>query len=304
VLIATITPHIDFGPLLVAHPSIEALRFNTITPQGNRTKKELLEELLGLCGSKPLWVDLKGRQLRIVRWGDPNYTTVDISHKISVDLPTRIYFKDQVSMIVDIVGGNRLILADAPDRPVGAGEPVNILDPSLNIEGFLTTDDVKYIYIAKRLGLHNFMLSFVERPEDIQEVLSIDSKAKVIAKIESRRGLSFVSNEYRPDEGVRLMAARDDLYINMGDHKEDILEAQERIVKADPSAIAASRILTSMENDQNVSLSDLADLKLLSVYGYEHFMLSDQLCRNRRSFFRASDMFKRYTEQIGASSES
>ena len=298
-LIATLSPHISFRKMVVAHPSVEALRFNTITPTGSKTKEQVIRDLIELCGEKPLWIDLKSRQLRIVKWGDPTFTTVDLSHRISVQLPTMLYFKDHKAKIVDIVDGYRLILEDEPKRPVGAGEAVNILDPTLVIEGFLTEDDHEYVKIASALGLHNFMLSFVEKTSDIAEVVSLDPNAILVAKIESRRGLTFVKDEAPCLASVRLMAARDDLYTNMGDHKEDILAAEQAIISCDPTAIVASRILTSLEQSAEVSLSDLSDLHLLHTMGYRHFMLSDWLCRDRNAFGEAVETFRRYQAQYG-----
>lgn len=298
-LIATLSPHVSFQSMVVAHPSVEALRFNTINTTGGRTKEQVLLDLVGLCGDKPLWLDLKTRQLRITKWGDPGFTTVDLSHRISVNLPTTIYFKDTQSQVVEIVDGSRLILEDAPDRPVGAGEPVNILDPSLVVEGFLTADDWEYMALASAMGQHNYMLSFVEQTSDIAEVLSFDPEANIVAKIESRRGLEFARNEATCLASVRLMAARDDLYTNMGREKIDILAAEQDIIAVDPDAIVASRILTSLDRAGEVTMNDLSDLHMLHMMGYRHFMLSDELCRNRHAFGEAAETFRRYTAQYG-----
>jgi hypothetical protein len=91
----------------------------------------------------------------------------------------------------------------------------------------------------------------------------------------------------RLDGDVRLMAARDDLYLQMGAAKPAILEALEQIVAADLEAVVASRILTSLEEDPTVALGDLADLALMYRMGYRSFMLSDGLCFSERAFTRA-----------------
>ena len=296
-LIATLSPHISFRKTVVLHPTVEALRFNTITSTGSKSKKQILVDLLELCGKKPLWIDLKCRQLRVTKWGDPTFSAVELSQKISVNLPATIYFKDHRSKIVDIVDGNRLMLENEPKRPVGAGEAVNILDPSLVIEGYLTESDSEYIEIAKEMDLHNYMLSFVEETSDVGEVVKLDPKASIVAKIESRRGLQFVKEQYSSMPSVRLMAARDDLYINMGDHKEEIIASEKVIIQHDPTAIVASRILTSLERDDEVSLSDLSDIHLLHLMGYRQFMLSDWICRDSFAFGEAVGIFQRYQQR-------
>ena len=298
-LIATLSPHTSFRQAIVDHPSVGALRFNTITPTGSKSKAQVLQELIELCGNKPLWLDLKARQLRIVQWGDPSFTTVDLNHRITVNLPTTLYFKDQQSTIVDIVDGSKLVLEDPPDEPVGKGQPVNILDPSLVIKGFLTDDDREYIDLAVSMGQHNFMLSFVEQVSDIAELFTLDKAANIVAKIESQKGLEFAKCGASCLAIVRLMAARDDLFINMGSEKTNIIDAEKCLVSVDPEAIAASRLLTSLESSKEVSMNDLSDLHMLHMMGYRHFMLSDKLCRNQFGFNEAANIFRRYTEQYG-----
>ena len=87
----------------------------------------------------------------------------------------------------------------------------------------------------------------------------------------------------------RLMLAADDLYINLGDDKTGMLAALRQVIAADPEAIAASRILTSLHDPQDdrprdVALGDLAYLWLLESLGYRTLMLSDEICRLRAVF--------------------
>ena len=299
-LIATLPPYVRHRLEIIRHPSVDALRFNTIMPIGE-DRQQVLAELKQACGPKPLWIDLKTRQLRITGFAYLPLAFVDLSHKISVNLPARVCFKDCTSELVRIVNGDRLILAARPARVVGAGEPINILDPSLRIQGFLTNGDREYIEAARGLGLHRYLLSFVEQQEDIEQVLALDPEAEIIAKIESLRGLEFV-REAGPTlpTGVRLMAARDDLYINMGEDPTAIFAALELIIHNDPRAIVASRVLTSLEHDERVSLGDLADLRLMHQLGYRASMLSDGLCFSKKAFRRAMDVWDSYHARASA----
>lgn len=292
-LIATLPPYVRHRETIARHPAVDALRFNTIMPIGE-PKRTVLATLLGACGGKPLYIDLKGRQLRITRFAYLPYAVVEISRRIAVDLPARVTFKDCEAEIVRIVDGNKLILAERPMRVVGAGEPINILDDSLVVEGYLTDDDREYVAAARALGIHDYLLSFVEAPDDIAELRALDPDARIVAKIESQRGLDFV-RDGAPDSraGVRLMAARDDLLRQMGDAAHEILEALELIVQRDPDAIVASRILTSLEDDASVALGDLADLALMYRMGYRTFMFSDGLCFSERAFDRAVAVYQK-----------
>jgi hypothetical protein len=275
------------------HPLVDELRYNTVMPLDVEIPTAV-KQLAAVAGNKPLWLDLKTRQLRITKFAYLPYDFVELSHSIKVELPARIHFKDCAASIESIVEGKKLILGERPMRTVGAGEPVNILEPTLEIEGFLTDQDRAFIEAAKAEGIHRYMLSFVEKKEDIDEVRAIDPEAFIIAKIESRRGLAFVREHFSTDSQVTLMAARDDLYINMGDAKMDIIKALQLIREHDEQAIAASRILTSLYDNQIVSMADLSDLHMLTMMGYKSFMLSDEICRIRDVFGRVMETYGEY----------
>ena len=301
-LIATLPPQAGHQKEIANHPTVDQLRLNTGVDTG-RSPEQLLDTALFQSGEKPLLLDLKARQLRITKWVDPGFEHVTVNHNIQVNTPTKLYFRDEVATIVDVVGGNKLVLDEAPQYALGAGQSVNIIDPSLIIEGFLTERDKEFVQAAKARGIHKYLLSFVEEENDIKEILALDPEAEIILKIESPKGLDFVRNVYPKYAGkVRLMAARDDLYATIGDNKLAMLDAERLIVKSDPTAIAASRILTSAEKSKNqeISLSDLKDLEWLFDVGYKNFMLSDTLCLNAKAFRKAVETFtdfQKYREE-------
>lgn len=285
-VMATLPPYVSHRPLIIGHPLVGALRLNTVSPLAE-TPRELLARLQRECGPKPLWIDLKSRQLRISKFAYLPFAFVELDHNIHVDLPCPIYFKDCLSTVVRIVNGRQLILDQRPARVVGEGEPVNILDPSLQIDGVLTDRDRTYVEAAKQLGLHDYLLSFVESASDLQALRELDPQARIIVKIESRRGLKYVHQRWRhgaPSQNDTLMAARDDLYIQMTGQEAEFLPALESIVHADPEAIVASRLLTSFEEHDQLSSQDLCDLALMFELGYRRLMLSDRLCFQQESF--------------------
>jgi pyruvate kinase len=294
-LIATLPPPHQPEKLkaVAEHPLIAEARFNV----GMRTPyspKETLERLLAVMDGKPLWVDLKGRQLRIMQWAVPAYGDIILNHAVKVDLPARIEFRDgQFSEIVE-VRGNRIFVDPDPPAALGRGQSVNIHGSNLEIDGYLTKEDKAYIKAARELGIHKYMLSFVEETQDIEDVFALDSKAEMIAKIESLKGLEFSRtqsfHEYLGLDIVRPMAARDDLYANIGDDKYRIFAALQSIIDSTSEAIVASRLCESLRKSAEPSLSDLADLMLLRQMGYREFMLSDELCKDTGAFMRAMDV--------------
>ncbi len=290
-LIATLPPYVGHRLEIIGHPLVDELRFNTVWEIGV-SEKEMLSRLRDECGDKPLWIDLKGRQLRVTHYANMPYAFLRLSHPIEVDLPCNILFKDRGARIVDIVDGNKCILDGPPDYTVGIGQPVNILHPSLKIKGTLTDGDQRYIEAANELGLNRFMLSFVEPAADVSELMRLVAAAAPLAvlKIESPGGLRYVRKRaasLRFGGQMRLMAARDDLFIQLERDGARYLKALGRIVKYDPTAIAASRILQSLEKDGVLAASDVADLELLRRLGYGQYMFSDGLCLRAETFRKA-----------------
>ena len=90
---------------------------------------------------------------------------------------------------------------------------MNIPDPSLEVEGFLTPTDRAYLEAMDELGLRDVMLSFVESPDDLEALRGIKPDARVVAKVESRKGLEVL--DPLVSGGARLMAARGDLFVEL-----------------------------------------------------------------------------------------
>ncbi len=283
--IVTVPPYADFLDEVVAHPLVCGLRLNTVMPL-KESKAEALARLAA-CG-QPLWVDLKGRQLRVVGAAVPPFTEVKLSHPISVLTPVDAFFSDgRQRARVAAVDGDRLILADGPRRLVGPGESVNIVDPSLIVHGTLTVSDRDYLAAMATVGLDRVMLSFVERPEDPAEVHALLPGAEVVLKIESRRGLDF-AHRHGASLG-RLMAARGDLYVEVG-QPHRVVGAVRQIIAADPDAILASRLFESLADFPVPEATDIGDAAFVLGLGYRTVLLGDAVCLRRDSVIAALNL--------------
>jgi pyruvate kinase len=249
---------------------------------------EALERLRAF--GQPLWVDLKGRQLRVVGAAIPPYTEVHLSHPIRVRTPVDAFFSDGDERVrVMAVDGNRLILEDGPRRLVGPGESVNIIHPSLVIEGTLTETDRAYLATMAESGLKHVMLSYVESPADVDEIRRLLPGAEVMLKIETQQGLDF-ARKYGASQG-QLMAARGDLYVEvLRPHR--IVSALRTIVAADPEAVVASRIFDSLAYQPVPVSADIGDVAFLLSLGYRTFMLGDAVCLQRNSVLEALNLLE------------
>ncbi len=294
-LIVTLPPYASFAEEVAAHPTVTGLRLNTVMPikgfDGTPATSRALDPVLGRLSSlgKPLWVDLKGRQLRVASAAIPPFTEVRLTHAIRAKTPCDAFFDDgRIHARVLEIDGDRLILADSPRRLVGPGESVNIVDDSLEVSGTLTETDHAYLEALRRIGKTRVMLSFVESAADVAEVRELLPGAELICKIESRRGLAF-AREQGPRHG-RLMAARGDLYVEVGPPHR-VLNALRDVIQADPDAIVASRLLGSLARHPVPEENDITDVAFLLALGYRTFMLGDEVCLREDSLLAAVNLF-------------
>ncbi len=292
-------------------------------PAGNgsvpdeQTLEQVLKHAKQEAGTKDVWVDLKCSQLRISDYNvdilqnaEVHYIT--LSHNIQVNCPTELWIDDghYVGNIAEVVKGNTLVVPSSVDKEKGLplpkrgqigirpGMSVNIVDPSLTIEGYLTEKDKRYIEAAKNIGIHNYMLSYVERESDITSLLELDPEARIIAKIESKKGLSFVRDVYpKYRDTVTLMAARGDMYVEV-DRPDQIIDGCEQIIEADPDAVMASRIFESLKNVEEMPhCQDMFDVYSGMQMGYKHFMMGDDICIREDSVKAAIGLFKVLAEK-------
>lgn len=292
--LVTLPPYADFLDEVASHPMVAGLRLNTVMPLRGEPR-EALERLAG--PGRPLWVDLKGRQLRVVGAAIPPYTEIVVSHEVEVPTPVDAWLSDgRESARVVAVDGRRLILQDGPRRLVGPGESLNLVHPDLRIRGTLTDTDRAYLGAMGELGLTRVMLSFTEEASDVQEVRGLLPGAEVVCKIESRRGLSFARRE-GASQG-RLMAARGDLYVEVGaPHR--LLGALREVLAADPQAFVASRLFPSLAAGPVPEAQDLTDVAWLLGLGYRTFMLGDEVCLRRDSTLAALNCLRAVTRELG-----
>jgi pyruvate kinase len=285
--LVTAPPYADFLAEVAAHPLVQGLRLNTVMPL--REEPASVLERLGRLG-RPLWVDLKGRQLRVAEAGIPPFTEVRLSHPINVSTPVDAWFSDGRERVrVAAVDGDRLILADGPRRLVGPGESVNIVDPSLRVEGTLTPRDIDYLDAMGSTGQTRVMLSYVERPSDVEEVRGRLPGAEVVLKIENERGLAFARD--RGSTLGRLCAGRGDLYVEVR-RPHRVVGALRHVIRADPDAIVASRLFDSLAEEPVPTAADIGDAAFLMGLGYRTFLLGDAVCLRRDSVIAALNLLE------------
>jgi len=291
--IVTALPYATFLEEVADHPLVSGFRLNTVMPL-REGPAEALQRLR--IYDQPIWVDLKGRQLRVVGAAIPPYTEVCLSHSIQVDTPVDAFFSDGKECVrVAAVDGNRLILEDGPRRLIGPGESVNIVHPSLKINGTLTETDRLYVDAMKALDIRQVMLSYVEYPSDVEEVHQLLPGAQVMLKIETQRGLDF-TRRYGASQG-QLIAARGDLYIEVL-RPHHMVNALRQIITADPQAVVASRIFDSLAHHPVPESADIGDVAFLLALGYRTFLFGDAICLQRDTILEALNLLEAIAEEF------
>lgn len=275
--------------------AISAVRFNTgaRSPHSPAESLDILDGLSKKHGKK-LYVDIKGRQLRISKWADPLYECIELNHKIKAapSIPLNIIFRGGgKSRITHIQDGNKIFVSPLPKEALGAGQSVNILPEGVETEGYLTETDKEYLTLCRKKNIPNIMASFIESFDDFSEILKIYPKADITAKIESMKGVRFLSS--MGSMKVKLMAARDDLFIQSG-QSPSMTGILREIIKADPSAICASRIFQSLEHRAVPDYADYVDLEFMRMLGYRNFMLCDNICNYK--FWEAVEAWEKFMQ--------
>ncbi len=293
--IVTLPPYASFGEEAARHPLVTGFRLNTVMPLAGETPREALARLSRL--GPPLWVDLKGRQLRVVEAAAPPFTAVRVSHRLRVPTPCDVFFSDgkEAARLV-AVDGDRLILEEGPRRVVGPGESVNVVHPGLEVEGTLTAGDRAYIAAMRELGLTRAMLSFVEREEDVAQLRGELPGVEPMLKIESRRGLAFAGRN--GGRLGRLVAARGDLYVEVREPHR-IVGALRDVIGADPEAVVASRIFPSLARTPVPVAAEICDVAFLLALGYRTFLLGDEVCLRRDPLLAALDLLAAVARETG-----
>lgn len=258
---------------MLSSDEISSVRYNTGVNNLMSTEETLscLKELEKTY-KKKIWLDIKGRQLRITKWADPSYQAIELNHKIEVEYPAFAVFRNGSQSEIVRTKGNAITVYPPPKEALGSGQSINILAKSLEIDGYLTSKDKEFISLSVNYGFNDIMASFVESIDDLKEILSLNPSANIISKIESLKGIKFMLEH----SNLSLMAARDDLYIETRKSIET-LKYLKLIIQKDKNAICASRIFTSLEHYEDVELSDYEDLELMYQMGYKNYMLCDNV---------------------------
>lgn len=249
-LLVTLWPSFPHFRKFACDPGVAGVRLNSAMIDVAELDRELAV-VARTPGAAPVFYDVKGRQPRVVEVM-PNKDRLELrlNHPVEVRTPSTVIFKGGSDhAVLDRLeeDGQRLVFRGGPRFKVKPGESLYLRDPGLRIKGDLfTPQEVAKVERVRAAGLKRYFLSYVEEQRDIDQFLElVGHDSEVWLKIESERGLRFVSGSFRKADNLVLVAARGDLFVEL-DRPHMMAEALRLIISRDPSACAASRILLSV----------------------------------------------------------
>lgn len=219
-LMATLWPSFPHFKKFADEPKLSAIRLNSAMMKNPELDKEF-ELLESFRDKKPFFFDVKARQLRVTEvYDSPDNLELRLNHPIAVETPTVVLFKagaDKALLEGIADDGYRLVFYGGPQYRVYPGESLHIRHPSLCVFGnAFTHEELQKIEKAKEAGFTRFFLSYVENQTDIDLFLELVGKdSQVMLKIENKKGLAFVANDFKKKSNLTLVAARGDLYVEI-----------------------------------------------------------------------------------------
>jgi pyruvate kinase len=197
-----------------------------------------------------------------------------------VEPSDRILLADgNLELEVDKIEGTEITCTVIYGGKLGNHKGINL--PGVNVSApSLTEKDKADAKLAMELGVDFFALSFVRKPEDINDLRELlnanGSKARIIAKIEKPEALKCASKILDAADGI--MVARGDLGVEL--NPEQVPVAQHQLIdlaraKFKP-VIVATQMLESMIENARPTRAEVTDVAYAVNLGTDAIMLSGE----------------------------
>lgn len=203
----------------------------------------------------------------------------------------------RLRLVVESCGADFAITRVVVGGKLSERKGVNVPGVVLPITA-LTTKDRRDLALALELGADWIALSFVQRPEDIEEARAlIGNRAAIVSKLEKPSAVE------RLDEIVALsdavMVARGDLGVELP--AEQVPAIQKRIVRScrrqGKPVIVATQMLESMVESPVPTRAEASDVATAIYDGADAVMLSAESASGKFPI-EAVDMMNRIIEQV------
>ena len=291
-VIATVGPACSTSEQItaLANAGADVLRINC-SHQSTQQISELIDRIRSAAPSVAILVDIQGPKHRYIgseqmlhsgalitfALSDIGLSTTTDAREQGIEVGHRVLLNDgRLEVVIEKVGRDSIEVRVVQGGALKSGKGVNMPDTEVT-DDLLTAKDRSDIAVARAKSVEVVALSFVQKPQDIEQVRKlVGSNVMVVAKIERPQALERISEICAVSDGV--MAARGDLGVELP--FEVVPAAQHKIARTALTqgviSICATEMLESMTTSTRPTRAEVADVTGAVRDGFDAVMLSGE----------------------------
>ena len=291
-VIATVGPACSTSDQItaLANAGADVLRINC-SHQSTQQISELIDRIRSAAPSVAILVDIQGPKHRYIgseqmlhsgalitfALSDIGLSTTTDAREQGIEVGHRVLLNDgRLEVVIEKVGRDSIEARVVQGGELKPGKGVNMPDTEVT-DDLLTAKDRSDIAVARAKSVEVVALSFVQKPQDIEQVRElVGANVMVVAKIERPQALERISEICAVSDGV--MAARGDLGVELP--FEVVPAAQHKIARTALTqgviSICATEMLESMTTSTRPTRAEVADVTGAVRDGFDAVMLSGE----------------------------
>jgi pyruvate kinase len=291
-VIATVGPACSTSDQIagLANAGADVLRINC-SHQSTQQISELIDRIRDAAPSVGILVDIQGPKHRYIgseqilnngalitfALSDIGLSTSTGASEQGIDVGHRVLLNDgRLEVVIEKVNRDSIEVRVVQGGELKPGKGVNMPDTEVT-DDLLTAKDRSDIAVARAKAVEVVALSFVQKPQDIEQVRElVGANVMVVAKIERPQALERISEICAVSDGV--MAARGDLGVELP--FEVVPAAQHKIARTALTqgviSICATEMLESMTTSTRPTRAEVADVTGAVRDGFDAVMLSGE----------------------------
>lgn len=291
-VIATVGPACSTSEQItaLANAGADVLRINC-SHQSTQQISEMIDRIRSAAPSVAILVDIQGPKHRYIgseqvllngslitfALSDLGLSATTAAQEQGIEIGHRVLLHDgRLEAVIEKVGSDSIAVRVVRGGELKTGKGVNMPDTEVT-DDLLTAKDRSDIAIARAKSVEVVALSFVQKPQDIEQVRElVGANVMVVAKIERPQALERISEICAVSDGV--MAARGDLGVELP--FEVVPAAQHKIARTALTqgviSICATEMLESMTTSTRPTRAEVADVTGAVRDGFDAVMLSGE----------------------------
>ena len=222
----------------------------------------------------------------------------NLAAKVKVGEPLSMFDGQVKSEVIEIVSDTAIKVKILNDGFIMSKKGLNLPDTDFGGD-ILTEKDLADIEYGAECDYDYVALSFVQSANDVEKLrqilLSYGSRAKIIAKVETKKA---VENEKTLEEIVKaadgVMVARGDMAVEAG--AEVVPIVQRKIIALcrmySKLCIVATQMLSSMVENPEPTRAEVSDVATAVIQGADAVMLSDETANGKYPLETVKEMKK------------